>query len=722
MTISGRGKWLAGGLLALVAFVFLTRHRDEVVGAAQASPVANLVQNPGFQANTNTPPANWFVDADGSRKGRISLAANAGADGSTAVLLEPNSLNTGGDRPLAVAQVIPAANLGGRTLRFAAQARTDGGAVAAALLLAVKDGAVQGSAVLRQSGTGPIKLMETTFTVASGSDSLMLILCAEGTTGRVWYDDVYVGSPVEVSAVAPAGALKASITIDSRTEIRDIPRSLYGSNVEWILNANGIWDEKTKDFDPDLVRLTREWNLGVLRFPGGVFSDFYRWQEGIGPLDKRPESLHYVEGPRSRQNFGTDEMIRFAQAVGSELLFTVNAGTGTAQDAADWVRYVKDRGLRPGSPGRVSFWEVGNELYIRDDHPSSRTITIPPDVYARRYLDFAKAMKQADASIRIGAIAGLNQGPYALVGYSNWLEILLAKAGSDIDFIAVHNAYSPGMAAETRKLPVEKVYAAMMASPVLIGRNLTDISAAIRRNTAKDIQIAITEWGPYFHVSPSSSWVDHNKTLASAIYTASAMAQFLQSPQTSVATSFKLSDAAAFMAWIGKREGRFEPNADYLAMQLYSRHFGTTLVKATTDAPTYDSERIGLVDAVKGVPYVDCVASRDAGRKKLYWIAVNKHASAAIPLTFTFSGLRPKGPWTVRTLTGPALDAHTGTELPSVPGLNWAAQETLATQSSFNARGGGNVHVEESTWAPSGTALVYSLPARSVVAFEAAVE
>jgi alpha-N-arabinofuranosidase len=262
----------------------------------------------------------------------------------------------------------------------------------------------------------------------------------------------------------------------------------------------------------------------------------------------------------------------------------------------------------------------------------------------------------------------------------------------------------------------------MLAAPLAIGKNLETLAAQLQQYAgarAKSIQLAVTEWGPYFHVSPSSSWVDHNKTIASAVYTASVLKRFAEAKQLGAANAFKLTDNAAFMGWIGRRSGEWKPNAPMLAFQLYSRHFGEFVVQSAVNSPTYDSQKIGLIDSVSGVPYVEVVASRSRDGRTLRWIAINKHLDQPIETTFRFDGRSPSGKWRVRTLSGTAIDAHTGTELPSVPGLNWAKQETALGKSSFYSTSDKEVTLVESVWDPAPSNGVYKLAPCSVTSFEA---
>ena len=112
--------------------------------------------------------------------------------------------------------------------------------------------------------------------------------------------------------------------------------------MEWRWNANSLWLEYSHQPHPEIVRLTRELNISLIRYPGGVYSDAYHWKDGIGPYEKRPEVIHEPGlRDRSRPNFGTDEALHFARQVNCQILITVNAGSGTDREAADWLRDVK---------------------------------------------------------------------------------------------------------------------------------------------------------------------------------------------------------------------------------------------------------------------------------------------------------------------------------------------------------------------------------------------
>ena len=197
-------------------------------------------------------------------------------------------------------------------------------------------------------------------------------------------------------------------------------------------------------------------------------------------------------------------------------------------------------------------------------------------------------MRAADPCIKIGAILDENYGASIPHAYSTWSEEVLPLVGQEVDFVSIHNGYAPAVV-DPGDLDLETIYAAMLAAPVLIESSLERVSGKIQRlvpDRASEIKIAITEWGPFFHLVPESPYVDHIKTLGSGLYVASVLKMFIQSPQVEIANFFKLADAL-FMGWIGPRQGQWVPKAPYYAFQMYTQHFGEVLVQSETTSPAY---------------------------------------------------------------------------------------------------------------------------------------
>jgi alpha-N-arabinofuranosidase len=683
----------------------------------------NLLANPSFEESGGNAPRGWTFESRASQKGTASTVRANAHSGDFSLKLEPSNRNRPWDiasHPLSIGQGFPAGPLRGKTLAISGWLASEGGAVAVAAIYALRsDGAVTFVRLEQDSSRrGPV-FHEDTFEVPNDSKVQYVIvnLAVEATEGAAFFDDisVSVGAPrASASAAAPrTDPQTAEIVVDASREIRRIPRALYGSNIEWIWNANGIWDPDRGALNADLVRLTRDAGFSVLRFPGGVFADFYHWRDGIGPQTSRREAAHFPGGPKSPNAFGTDEALAFAKATNAELLITVNAGTGTASEAADWVRHVNKSG---SSSQRVEYWEIGNELYIKDP----KFVSITPAAYARKVVEFARAMREVDPSIKIAAISDVNYPRTVQPAYRGWTDEVVRAAGKDIDFLAIHNAYAPMLVADKGD-DVRTVYAAMLAAPVLIKKSIDAASRTIQGidpDAARRVKLAITEWGPFFHFDSKSRFVDHVKTLGSGLLAASVLKVLVESPPVEIANAFKLVDPL-FMGWIGRRpDGTYAPTAPYFALQMYTRHFGERVIESVTRAPAYDSPAIGWVDRVSEVPYLDVVASRSDDGRTLYVLAVNKHLERPIEARLTLRGFTPAGSGTAWTLNGSSIDANTGTRPLQTPGATWAPQASDAVNGRFDRGGPEEVTLTLAPFGKVASTFAYTFPAHSVTSLE----
>ena len=235
--------------------------------------------------------------------------------------------------------------------------------------------------------------------------------------------------------------------VDAEKTTGIVHKELFGTNIEWFNNANGIWSDSS-GIDLDFAELARDQGISLVRFPGGTLSDFYHWKNGIGRQSLRPVSLHHTDPGTSRNWFGSPELIKFCKMIGAQPLITVNAGTGTPEEAAGWVAYMNapshEKRKNDGFPDPigVKLWEVGNELYLKGSD-AEKKITVTPEEYSKKFLAYAEKMRSVDPSISLIAIgvAGSYNVPFG--PYKNWNRIVLSKIGDKIDYISFHNAYYP---------------------------------------------------------------------------------------------------------------------------------------------------------------------------------------------------------------------------------------------------------------------------------------
>ena len=693
----------------------------------------NLLQNSGFE-NGNGVPEGWSPEQRAQGKGEILVDSTRFHGGQHSVKLSPNQRNSPSDLahgPLAVGQGFPADRFRGRRLYIAGWLGAEGGATAIAGLYAFrKNGHVDLVELRQDASKSGLSFKQDSLDIPNDKSIAFIIMnChADGTSGAAYFDDMYLGaSPpptssgvVTTSVDKPpsSGPFEVSIVVNASQEIRRIPRTIYGTNIEWIWDGGGLWDAKQGALNADILRLTQELQPSLIRFPGGVFADSYHWKDGVGPRNARATTLHMPGGPKSVHNFGTDEALDLSKRTQAPLLITANIVSGTPQEAAEWLRYIKGR-TGPGKAPPVAYWELGNEQYDKSGSPQARASTMSPSEYVKRFREFAAALRAMDPSVKIGAVSDENYGHRIPHAYPDWTRTVLQQVGKDADFISVHNGYAPVLF-DPKPGRVRDVYAAMLSAPQEIAQNLHELSdqiASLVPDPNRRVKIAITEWGPLFQFTPDHPYVDHPKTLGSALYVASLLKTFVETDRVEIANFFKLADPL-FMGWIGTRDGHTIPKAPYYAFQMFTRHFGDVLVHSSVETPVYSSRSIGWVDASSHTPYVDVATSRSSDGKKLYVLAVNKSFDSEASVQLDLRGVSPAGTGTAWTLSGPSIDANTGTQLPRAPGVNWAKQASDDQNARFDRGEPGEVGITSRPLDRVQPRYRYSLPKHSVTSLE----
>ena len=376
------------------------------------------------------------------------------------------------------------------------------------------------------------------------------------------------------------------------------------------------------------IRLLRP---AFIRWPGGNVAQDYHWFYGIGPRDERItwQNLSWKNEPEPG-DFGTDEFVLFARALGTEPSITVNVeGLGaTAVEAAAWVEYCNgpatstQGAIRAANghraPFGVKFWEVGNEIWGNWVRGHSDAAT-----YARNYNRYAQAMRAVDPSIKLIAVGDNDM---------NWNRTVLREAGRNIDYLAIHHYYG------RREMQGDPLN--LMARPLFFERFYREVQQLIDEFGLKGrVKLAINEWGLDL---PS----ERQYSMESALYGARLMNVFERSGE--IVEMSAVSDLVN--GWPGGiiQAGRHSVFVTpiYLVNQLYAEHRGDLLLGSSVDGPTFNTTHEGT-----NIPYLDATASRSGDGKTIFIKAVNTNRTSALTTTIDIQGVVPVGRAEVKTIT-----------------------------------------------------------------------
>lgn len=163
-----------------------------------------------------------------------------------------------------------------------------------------------------------------------------------------------------------------------------------------------------------------------------------------------------------------DEFLDFCKKSGTTPMITVNFGTGTPEEAADWVRHTNVE-----KKANVKYWEIGNELY-GDWHANHCTA----QEYGKRAREFITAMKAVDSSITVTVV-------WMLEG--DWNKSVFELTKDIADGVNVHH-YPQGTGEEND--------AGLLSAPQTLDQILPTVVKQVKEfgDTARKYEIWLTEW------------------------------------------------------------------------------------------------------------------------------------------------------------------------------------------------------------------------------------
>jgi len=254
-----------------------------------------------------------------------------------------------------------------------------------------------------------------------------------------------LAAPLVASA---QNAPHARIKVDTERTISAIDPKLYGNFIEHLGRCidGGVFQEKSplsdaNGYRKDVLDAAKKMGIGILRWPGGNFSSNYHWADGIGPRDRRPPRLEMAWGTVESNRFGTHEFLQYCEMMGTEPYICCNLGTGTWEEAQQWVEYCNSKEdtamtrLRKqngrAEPWKVTYWGLGNEM----DGPWQMGHRSADD-YGKFALEAAKLMKWTDPNVKLIAAGSSNYN--AGSDWTGWNRTVLEYLKHHADYLSLH--------------------------------------------------------------------------------------------------------------------------------------------------------------------------------------------------------------------------------------------------------------------------------------------
>ena len=441
-------------------------------------------------------------------------------------------------------------------------------------------------------------------------------------------------------------ATEADISADFDTVTGTIDRNIYGHFAEHLGGCiyGGIWAEPglelptLRDMRMDVLELVRALRPPNIRWPGGCFSEYYHWEDGIGPVESRPWRFDWKWKKPEPNIVGTHEFVDFCAEVGAEPVVAVNVRTGTPEEAAAWVRYCNSPRTTPDGarraangdpePFAVKLWDVGNESWDLGAEES-----------AQRFLAYHEAMTEADPEAKLVAI-----------GSSGWKEewnrTMLQVAGETLDYIAPHH-YDGWRVRDLAK--GEGHYYANVASACRIEDTMRRTAELLDEMLPHrpEVGVSLDEWGVW---TEHKQGLQHNYDLSDGLVAASAFnGMHRLSHRVTMANWAQLVNC---LGMIQTDATRVCVTPVYLAFRLYSKHCGGERVESSVRCDSFDVPE-DIRSGLTGLPYLDISATRTPDGNRCVLAVVNRHLTDDIETTLALTGVPDAATVTVHEMNAP---------------------------------------------------------------------
>jgi alpha-N-arabinofuranosidase len=468
-----------------------------------------------------------------------------------------------------------------------------------------------------------------------------------------------LGTALLAGAAEPA----ASFALDAAKPGPVINRNIYGHFAEHLGRCiyEGIWVgpdssiPNTKGYRNDVLAAMKGLNMPVLRWPGGCFADEYHWRDGIGPREKRPSMFNsHWGGVVENNHFGTHEFLDLCETLGIEPYVSLNVGSGSVQEAMEWVEYITSPANSPMAnlrrangreqPWKVKFFGIGNESWGCGGN-------MTPEYYAdnyKRYNTFVKNYVPGPEG-RLYRIACGSSGRDL-----NWTEVLMKNAGKQMNGLSLHWYTLPtgkwdkkGSATEF----AENEWFSTLRQTLVMDKLVGQHSAIMDKyDPEKKVGLIIDEWGTWYDVEPGTNpgFLYQQNTLRDAVV-AGLNFHIFHKYADRVAMTNIAQTVNVLQAVILTDKEKMILTPTYHVFEMFKVHQGATSLPLQLITPDYAFEK-------ETIPAVSASASKDAAGK-VHVSLVNATPGTAITVTATLAGVSAKGV-TGRILTAAAMNAH----------------------------------------------------------------
>jgi alpha-L-arabinofuranosidase len=454
--------------------------------------------------------------------------------------------------------------------------------------------------------------------------------------------------------VPVAAAQKVQMSVDVSKVGAKIDRNLFGQFAEHLGHGvyEGIWvgpDSKipnTRGIRNDVVAALKALKVPDVRWPGGCFADEYHWRKGIGP--QRTVTLNPNWGGVIEPNtFGTNEFMDFLDQIGAEAYLSVNVGSGTPQEASEWLEYLttaqpttlaKERAANGHpAPYKIAFLGVGNESWDCGGNMTSDYYLSQLKIYSRFVRNFNPAQQDQEQMLKIAVGPGGGEARW-----TEWTEAIMKAYQShswswDMNGLSMHSYTVVKWPPSYASVGFGETEYAQILKSTLEMNDLVEKHSAImdKYDPGKKVALVVDEWGAWYAPLPGSNpgFLAQQNSLRDAVLAALNLNIFARhADRVRMANIAQMINVLQAMILTDKEKMVLTPT--YYVYKMYVPFQDATFVPVSFDAGTYTHGDITL-------PRVDAIAAKDKAGK--LWLAItNVDPNQSAELEVSLAGINAK--------------------------------------------------------------------------------
>jgi alpha-N-arabinofuranosidase len=461
---------------------------------------------------------------------------------------------------------------------------------------------------------------------------------------------------------------KVALSVDASKTGAKIDRNLFGQFAEHLGHGvyEGIWvgpDSKipdTRGIRNDVVAALKAIKVPNVRWPGGCFADEYHWRNGIG--SPRTVTLNPNWGGVIEPNtFGTHEFMDFADQIGADAYISINLGSGTVKEAADWLEYMttaqpttlaKERAANGhAAPYQVALLGIGNESWDCGGNMSPDHYVSQMKTYSRFVRNYNPDQQDKHQMLKIAVGPGGGEARW-----TEWTEAVMKAYQHhtwswDLDGLSMHNYTVVNWVNKFASQGFgENEYATILKATLEMD-NLINTHSAImdKYDPQKKVALFVDEWGGWYAPLPGSNpgFLLQQNSQRDAILAALNLNIFARHADRVRGSNIaQMINVLQAMILTDKEKMVLTPT--YYVYKMYVPFQNSTFVPVTFDAGTYTHGDVSL-------PRVDAIAAKDTNGK--LWLEItNLDPNQAVDIEASLSGITAKSA-TGQTLTAPKVDS-----------------------------------------------------------------